>query len=1264
MNPQATNTMNFLLGFRVEGAEAAKKLADAFALILKSTTAKGGQRGSFGKFVSGLNEAQKEVIETRAALTGSQQSFDNYVRAIKNVEAALQAAFPDFEKNEKIFLAITRAANKAAEAEAKVAAAARLAGATSIAKGEIKGLRVEQQGEQLLRNARLKETLKLEKEIIGIRTRLRTQNAKLAKSIGRISSKELELLTVRKQEKAVVARRIADQKKLNAEISKAIKVSGQRLALLKEVGEANRKFAKLTKTVKQNAQAMKVSGEVNKKLKTIFRNLKVEQDVLTRNFKEGLIGAREYRNGVQRLSKQLVQLQVRGLRGTTKQLRAYLNVVTKASAAQERLGGATQGVLRFFSRWRNRLLVLTFALAGLVRMVKRFISSAVGAEKQLIALSVISVKTGNTIDSVTAAAVKLSKDGVLGFVGASQAIKNLLSTGASLPIIVANLQAMKDAALANGLASLTAEEAIVRYTQGIKENKSQLTDTAGIMTNISVLLIRAKNNTDDLSVADKLLIEFTKEAGIFSGTLSKSLNTLGGMMQVAKTAANQLAIQFGRKLIPITKKLTERYIEQIARISEWISDEKNLNSILITVENTINSTIKVMVGLKDSFIAIAKPLQFVATAFQLIVSGFSALGETGTVVVRLFIELFVVQKIVVKVLELASAVKKLSLATAAAKIATGNLVSILITFVGLGLIELYSFWTDKTDKQRRATEKLKESSKGLKEVLSESILNIPAIDLSIQKFQELTKEMKEQENSINDLKASLLELTGFEREAFELRIRFKKIERQQEAQLRIDRLVAAKEREASLITGLSLQLIAFGEFDRTVKSLFPTLKQFNLRTKEGMESIIRFRTGLAQTSEPLAKFQVKLIDDLINNREQTVKLQNAIVKLKQSSMQYGTQVGILSKKIVDLDKEYGLLLDKFDLDAEDKKAKSIDRLAGSFENLRNKLLDTSSRFAATPLGLGATPFSFGAPRAAAAERSEQARKEIFDNDVLKKRQQLMDKINDLRNRDLITTKDGLAQIREVHLNANNLLADNENLSAERVKEIHKLAWEERIKLAIKMGRKLLNLTVFASIRQRTSLDAQSALAREKVNIELRKGLIDQTEATRQFQIIKAQGVIQEKAADKRRIANIQEAVAAELIARAVLWAILGPIKILEGNFLLGAAYLAGAAAAGVAAANLTRTSGTLRGEASVLDLQAGALADSNNEFDGQGRVISGSFSSPGGGFAASTNIQFNAGNGVQVFGQSIEDTTEMFKTSMKKAAQEGLDSGEVVVPVG
>jgi len=112
-----------------------------------------------------------------------------------------------------------------------------------------------------------------------------------------------------------------------------------------------------------------------------------------------------------------------------------------------RLGGATTGLFRVFSRWRNRLLVLSFAFAGLIRSMKQYMEMAAEAQKRGIALTTIATNFGISLSKVRDAMNKLTADGIIGFSDAAQALKNLLSIGADIDLIVENLEAMKDAAL-------------------------------------------------------------------------------------------------------------------------------------------------------------------------------------------------------------------------------------------------------------------------------------------------------------------------------------------------------------------------------------------------------------------------------------------------------------------------------------------------------------------------------------------------------------------------------------------------------------------------------------------------------------------------------------------------------------------------------------------------------------------------------------------------------------------------------------------------
>ncbi|TRZ83226.1 hypothetical protein D4R86_00885 [bacterium] len=118
------------------------------------------------------------------------------------------------------------------------------------------------------------------------------------------------------------------------------------------------------------------------------------------------------------------------------------------SASSIRMGGATTGIIRTFSRWRNRILVLTFALAGVIRSMKRFIEMSAEVGKQQRSLEVVATNLGLSINKVQKAAEYLARDGVISIAEATQAMKSLLSMGASLDVVVNNLEMMKDAAMA------------------------------------------------------------------------------------------------------------------------------------------------------------------------------------------------------------------------------------------------------------------------------------------------------------------------------------------------------------------------------------------------------------------------------------------------------------------------------------------------------------------------------------------------------------------------------------------------------------------------------------------------------------------------------------------------------------------------------------------------------------------------------------------------------------------------------------------------
>ncbi len=275
----------------------------------------------------------------------------------------------------------------------------------------------------------------------------------------------------------------------------------------------------------------------------------------------------------------------------------------KASEAGIRLGGATQGMIRQFSILRNRLLVLTFAFAGLVRMGKKWIDLSLQAIKRETSLSIISTNLGISISDVTKATKELASDGVISINGATQAVKNLLSTGASLKIVTETINVLKDAALANGRDFFTAEENITSFTQGLKEGRSQVTDNIGVMTNLSVVAKKYKDIIKEVGYANGILIGFMKEAAMYEGTRAKLMQTLAGRMMFLKTAVLELKISLGTVLQPVmenilglfevwTKKIKEFSDVNKFKISEYVDYVGK--SIKTVMELVINSTTNIM----------------------------------------------------------------------------------------------------------------------------------------------------------------------------------------------------------------------------------------------------------------------------------------------------------------------------------------------------------------------------------------------------------------------------------------------------------------------------------------------------------------------------------------------------------------------------------------------------------------------------------------------------------------------------------------------
>lgn len=219
--------------------------------------------------------------------------------------------------------------------------------------------------------------------------------------------------------------------------------------------------------------------------------------------------------------------------------------ITRLGRTSKQAGSEIDASLSFF---KGAILVEFFRQG--VGAAFEFAKSAVAAfnEAQAAAIGLQTVAKGAGVDPQAALdAVKnlaLVKNGLLTVAEASTALKNNLRTGFSLEQSIDLIKKFGDAAAFNKQSAISFGDAVVRTSEGIRQNLSTLADAGGITTNLSVILGRAGLTFEDLTDkvngqanATKFYNELLKETAVFSGDAEKKANTFAG--QTDALAAKQ-----------------------------------------------------------------------------------------------------------------------------------------------------------------------------------------------------------------------------------------------------------------------------------------------------------------------------------------------------------------------------------------------------------------------------------------------------------------------------------------------------------------------------------------------------------------------------------------------------------------------------------------------------------------------------------------------------------------------------------------------------
>lgn len=230
----------------------------------------------------------------------------------------------------------------------------------------------------------------------------------------------------------------------------------------------------------------------------------------------------------------------------------------------------------------------TAGLYGIVKEVEASNTAANNLTSAITGLNTIANHFGDSANAAQKAAEDLASDGLMTVTEAATGLKNLLSTGFSLPQAIDIMNRFKDTAAFGRQASLGFGEAIDGATEGIKNGNSVLSDNAGMTKNLSLILEEAGYSANDLSKA-------TSDAGVrqalFTGIMKETNAQVGDAAKYAATAAGQqakfsaetqkLSQAFGKSLQPVISGFIKDVTPIIEGLTKWISAHRELTVAIV-----------------------------------------------------------------------------------------------------------------------------------------------------------------------------------------------------------------------------------------------------------------------------------------------------------------------------------------------------------------------------------------------------------------------------------------------------------------------------------------------------------------------------------------------------------------------------------------------------------------------------------------------------------------------------------------------------------
>lgn len=306
----------------------------------------------------------------------------------------------------------------------------------------------------------------------------------------------------------------------------------------------------------------------------------------------------------------------------------YRQALERVKKQAQEAGEQARKTARDFEALESALSALgaSAALYGMVRTVKSLTNEALELSRALQGMSEVAKAVGEDVDEVDKAARELAEKGFMTLAEAATALKTSLSMGLTLQESINLIYALADAAAYNREAHYEWGEAIVRAIQGIKMGNSELTDAAGITTNLSVMYERYARqigkSVNDLTEAEKVQAAYNgmlQEAALYAGNAEKALQGYTGTQAAFNKTLAEARTTLGESFMPVLQQLMTSLTPVIADFAKWAVANRDV------VAGTTASTIAIT-GLTAAVLALTPVVRSLIGVFTAL---YAATGPIG-----------------------------------------------------------------------------------------------------------------------------------------------------------------------------------------------------------------------------------------------------------------------------------------------------------------------------------------------------------------------------------------------------------------------------------------------------------------------------------------------------------------------------------------------------------------------------------------------------------------------------------------------------------